>query len=72
MLKTAVFEINGMHCTSCALTIDMDLEETEGVKESNTSYARQKTEVTFDSDIIKPEKIIEIIQKTGYEASETD
>lgn len=69
MLKMAVFKINGMHCTSCALTIDMDLEETEGVKESNTSYAKQKTEVTFDSDIIKPEKIIEIIQKTGYEAS---
>lgn len=58
-----------MHCTSCALTVDMDLEETEGVKESNTSYAKQKTEVTFDSDIIMPEKIIEIIQKTGYVAS---
>lgn len=69
MLTKAIFKINRMHCASCALTIDMDLEETEGVKESNTSYAKQKTEVTFDSDIIKPEKIIELIKKTGYEAS---
>lgn len=71
MLKKAIFKINGMHCTSCALTIDMDLEDTDGVKESNTSYAKQKTEVTFESDVIKPKKIIEIIKKTGYEVSES-
>ncbi|MBI4991414.1 cation transporter, partial [Candidatus Gottesmanbacteria bacterium] len=40
MIQKLVFKISGMHCTNCALTIDMDLEETEGVKESNTSYAR--------------------------------
>lgn len=71
MLKTAVFKINGMHCTSCALNIDMDLEETEGITESNTSYAKQKTEVTFDPEKISLDKIIEIIKKTGYEASLT-
>lgn len=67
MLQKKIFKINGMHCTSCALNIDLDLEEVEGIKEANTSYAKQETVVEFDSDIVKLDKIIETIQKTGYQ-----
>lgn len=59
-----------MHCTSCAMNIDFDLEDL-GVKSAKTSYAKQETEVEFDEEKIKPEKIIEQIKKTGYSASET-
>lgn len=69
MLQKRKFKISGMHCTSCALNIDLDLEEAEGVKKANTSYARQITEVEFDSDIIKTDKIISLINKSGYEAN---
>lgn len=72
MLKTAVFKISGMHCTSCSLNIDWELEETEGVREVKTSYARQTTEITYNSDVLKPEQIIQIIKKTGYDASLAD
>lgn len=68
MLQKKVFKISGMHCTSCALNIDLDLEEVEGVRKSDTSYAKQETTVEFDSDIIKQDKIISLIKKTGYEA----
>ena len=69
MLKKSVFKISGMHCNTCSLNIDWELEDTKGVKESKTSYAKQKTEVTFNDDIIKLDKIIEIIKKTGYDAT---
>lgn len=69
MLQKKIFKISGMHCTSCALNIDLDLEEVEGVRKSNTSYAKQETVVEFDSDIIRTDKIMEIIKKTGYEAT---
>ena len=57
-----------MHCTSCALSIDMELEEKEGVLESNTNYAKQVTEATFDEEKMSDKKIIEIIKNVGYTA----
>ncbi len=51
-----------MHCTSCAFNIDGELEDTEGVKESKTNYAKQQTEVVFDSEKISVNKLISIIK----------
>lgn len=70
MAKKVVLKITGMHCTSCAMSIDGDLEDfVKGVKSAKTSYAKQETEVEFDEEKIKPQKIIEQIKKTGYKAS---
>ena len=62
------FKIEGMHCTSCAMTIDFDLEDLEGVKSAKTSYLKQETEVEFE-DKVGIQKIIETIEKAGYKAS---
>lgn len=60
------FKIAGMHCTSCAMTIDFDLEDLAGVTSAKTNYAKQECEIEFDEEIIKLEKILEQIEKTGY------
>jgi Cu+-exporting ATPase len=62
-------KIEGMHCTSCAMNIDGELEDTEGVKSSNTNYAKQHTEVEFDDSKINLQKIINIIKNVGYSAT---
>ena len=62
------FKIEGMHCNSCAMSIDFDLEDTKGVKSVKTSYARQECEIEFDEDKINEQIIIQTIQKTGYQA----
>lgn len=62
-MDTIKLNIFGMHCTSCAMNIDGELEDTEGVKESKTNYAKQQTEVTFDSKKVSVDKIISIIRK---------
>lgn len=67
-MVTKKFKITGMHCNSCAVTIDMDLEDLEGVKSSNTSYAKEETEVEFDADKVTDNLVIETIKKTGYSA----
>ncbi len=61
-----VFKISGMHCTSCALNIDLDLEDLPGIKSAKTSYARQETEIEFDPLKLSPQNIITAINKTGY------
>lgn len=62
-------KIEGMHCTSCAMNIDGELEDTEGVKSSNTNYVKQQTEVEFDDSKINLQKIINIIKTIGYSAT---
>lgn len=64
-MKKVKLKIQGMHCTSCAMSIDFDLEDL-GVKSSKTNYAKQETEVVFEEDKIKLPEILEQIQKTGY------
>lgn len=59
-------KIEGMHCSSCAMCIDMDLEDVEGVQKSQTSYAKQETEVEYDEEKISEEQILQTIQKSGY------
>lgn len=71
MIKKAVFKISGMHCTSCAFNIDGELEDTVGVLESNTHYAKQQTEVKFDDTMVTDKKIQAIIEKVGYKVSNT-
>ena len=70
-LTKTIFLIKGMHCTSCAFNIDGELEDTPGIKESNTNYARQITEVTFDSKVVGEDKIVAIIKNLGYSADVT-
>ena len=59
------FKIDGMHCTSCAMTIDFELEDL-GVASAKTNYAKQESEVVFDEEKINPETIIKTIEKAGY------
>ncbi len=66
MLKTVRFNIIGMHCTSCAMNIDGELEDTEGVRQSNTNYAKSQTEVTYDSEKINLDKITKVIEQLEY------
>lgn len=62
------FKITGMHCSSCAITIDMDLEDLDGVKSANTSYAKQETEIEFDPEKISDDLVLATIKKSGYTA----
>lgn len=68
MTSKVSFQISGMHCVSCALNIDGELEDTNGIVSANTNYAKQQTEVAYDPGKIIPEEMIKIIEKTGYDA----
>lgn len=67
-MKKLKLKIEGMHCSSCAMSIDFDLEDL-GVKSVKTSYAKQECEVEFDEEKINLLKIIDQIKKTGYKVS---
>lgn len=64
--KTLEVLISGLHCTSCSLTIDGELEDTDGVVSASTSYAKAVTTVTFSPQKVTEKKIRSIIKKLGY------
>lgn len=51
------------------MNIDGELEDTKGVKEVNTSYAKGQTEVTYDEKLVDQDEIIEAIKTAGYTAN---
>jgi copper chaperone CopZ len=59
-------KINGMHCTSCALTIDDALEEVDGVIESKTNYAKSETHIVFDPTQVELSMLKEKVGELGY------
>lgn len=64
--------IDGMHCSSCAINIEFDLEDISGVKSVQTNYAKQICLVEFDEHIISLKQIIAQIKETGYTARLTE
>lgn len=58
------FKINGMHCTSCAMLIEGELEEI-GVKAS-CNYARATLEVEFDPQKVSKQDIQKAVSSAGY------
>lgn len=67
--STAELKIDGMHCTSCSLNIDGELEDTEGVLSAHTSYAKGVTTVKYQPEKVTLQKITKTIEKLGYTVS---
>ncbi|MDD5651603.1 MAG: sulfite exporter TauE/SafE family protein [Candidatus Nanoarchaeia archaeon] len=67
MKKT--FQIKGMHCNSCAILIEKELQDK--VNSISVSYTKGQAEIDFDKEKISEEEIISVIKKLGYEIVET-
>jgi copper chaperone CopZ len=68
--ETVTFKIEGMHCTSCAMNIDGELEDTEGVTSATTSYAKSKTVITYDPSKVTQDKLKQVIESLEYSVGE--
>lgn len=58
--------LKNLHCSSCAVNIDLVLEELPGVISSQTNYAKSQVTVLYEETKIKPETILAEIAKLGY------
>lgn len=56
-----------MHCSSCAMSIDWEIEDIDGVAEARTSYAKARTEVTFDPAKVAEADLVAAITRAGFE-----
>lgn len=68
MEKTKL-KLSGLHCTSCAVNIDLTIEDIPGVKNSDTNYAKQESEVIFDPKQTNIDSIKTAIHNLGYQVN---
>lgn len=69
MTQILTLKIDGMHCASCAMNIDGELEDTNKIVSVNTNYAKAQAVVEFDPSLISEQAIKDIILKVGYTAT---
>lgn len=69
LAKKVQFNIEGMHCGSCAAGIKMVLDNTDGVLNASADYTSKSGEVEFEEAKIKWEDIVKAIQELGYKVT---
>lgn len=62
------YNITGMHCASCALIIENNLQKITGIKNARVNYATQKAMVEYEVNNTNDQKIIEAVKQAGYQA----
>ncbi|MFQ5605490.1 MAG: heavy metal translocating P-type ATPase [bacterium] len=66
-LKT-VLQIQGMHCTGCANTVEKFLKKVKGVRTAVVTFASEKAVVKFDPDLTSTEDLVNAVRAAGYDA----
>ena len=69
MTKTK-FHIEGMHCGSCAVGIQMLTSQIDGVSGANVSYEGKEGEFEYDESKVKKEDLVKAMKELGYTATE--
>jgi copper chaperone CopZ len=65
----AEFNVEGMHCDSCAVDIKETLEETAGVRQADVTFKRKTAIVDFDEETVQQSTLVKKIQDLGYTAT---
>jgi len=71
-LRKTTMQISGMHCASCALTIEKSLKKVPGVQNASVNFANSKATVDFDQSIVNESALEEAIKKAGYAVIKPD
>tara|TARA_Y100000310_G_scaffold196122_1_gene196144 strand:- start:7324 stop:7530 length:207 start_codon:yes stop_codon:yes gene_type:complete len=65
-MKKIHLKVDGMHCKSCEILIDEELEDTGAVRNVKVSFEKGSVELEFNEDKISLGRIKEIIKGEGY------
>jgi Cu+-exporting ATPase len=62
--------ISGMHCATCATTIEDALEKLPGVSDARVNFALGKASVTYDAERTDPRGFRKAVEDAGYKVLE--
>ncbi len=65
--ETARVPIVGMHCTSCAFTLQKVIGELDGVREANVNYAKGEATVKYQAGDVTLKDLQAAVRDVGYD-----
>jgi Cu+-exporting ATPase len=68
MSDTITIPVRGMHCAACQGRVQQELERTPGVTGAAVNLLLNSATVSFDPAITTPERLVDAVRSTGYEA----
>ncbi len=71
-MKTADYEVKGMHCISCSMGISKLLKRQKGVDNVDMQLPQRMFTITYDDAQIDHKTIVETVAKLGYKAELRD
>lgn len=63
----AKFDVRGMHCASCAATIQKNVSKVGGVSSCQVNYATGKMDIEYDPKSVGAAQIRDAVTKSGYQ-----
>ena len=66
-MKKEIFKISGMHCASCAITIEKAISKLPGIKLAQVNFASETLLVEFDEKEISAKTLKDAVKSVGYE-----
>jgi len=58
--------VTGMTCNNCANTVSRVLKRLDGVTEADTTFADERSHVTYDPELASPVEMLATIEKSGF------
>lgn len=67
--ETACYEVEGMTCATCGVTVKAAVKKINGVREVKTSVEKKGTVVQYDGALTNSREIKKAIDDVGYKAA---
>jgi copper chaperone CopZ len=65
---TARLETTGLHCQSCSMLVQMELEDLDGVVSATSDFRTGVTEVEYSPDAVTVDALVAAVVRAGYGA----
>src|ERR1700674_655510 len=66
-MRTATFNIAGMHCASCSTRNERTLKKLLGVRDATVNFATHSARVVFDEALVSEGKLHDVVIENGYQ-----
>ena len=68
-IKEIELQVTGMHCATCAISVEKGLSSTPGVSESKVNLATGKARISYDPTFVSINDLTGAIEKSGFGVS---
>ncbi|MCB7130123.1 MAG: heavy-metal-associated domain-containing protein, partial [Candidatus Brocadiales bacterium] len=71
-MKTIILPVQGMHCATCAGTIEDALKKLPGIKEVMVNFATENMSLKYDAKVLSLDAVRKAVKGLGYKLADLE